>query len=79
MHLLLACFRTALGIKGVKVLGCGVHDLLDLTLANAHAGLRCDVVDDPFKGRLDGLSGHPLLQPMRVALGGQVQLRIPRK
>jgi hypothetical protein len=61
MRLLLDFFRTALGIKGIKVLGRGVDDLLDLTRAKADAGLRFDVVNDPFTGRLDRLSGHPLL------------------
>src|SRR5438105_275416 len=40
MHLLLDFFRTALGIKGIKVLGRGVDDLLDLTFAKAYACIR---------------------------------------
>ena len=79
MRSLLDFLRAGLGIKGVKVLGRGVDDLLHLTLANAHAGFRFDVVDDPFKGLLHRLDGHPLLQPMRVAIGGEVQLRVPWK
>ena len=69
MRLLLDFWRTGLGIKGVKVLGRAVDDLLDLTLANAHGGFRFDVIGNLVKGHLGGLGGHPLLQPMRVATG----------
>src|SRR6266850_6015592 len=65
------------GIKGVKILGRPVDDVLDLTLANAHGGFRFDVMGNLVKGHLGGLGGHPLLQPMRVAMNGQVQLCIP--
>src|SRR6266436_2738484 len=70
---------TGLGIKGVKVLGRVVDDLLDLRLAQAHAGLRCDVVSDRFKGYLGRLGRHPFLQPMRVVTRRQVQLGIVGK
>ena len=72
-------FRTGLGIKGVKVLGGAIDDLLDLTLANAHGGFRFHVIGHFVKGHLGGLGGHPLLQPMRVTTGGEVQLRIAWK
>jgi len=67
------------GVKGVKVLGCPVDDLLDLRLAQAYAGFRLDVGDDFFKGPLHRFGRHALLQPMRVAPGRQVQLGIAGK
>ena len=39
--------------------------------------VRFDVMGHLVKGHLGGLGGHPLLQPMRVAMHGQVQLGIP--
>ena len=72
-------FRTGLGIKGVKVLGGAIDDLLDLTLAKAHGGFRFNVIGNFVKGHLGGLGCHPLLQPMRVTMDGEVQLCIAWK
>ena len=70
---------TGLGIKGVKILGCRRDDLLNLTFANAYTGFGFDVACHAFKGHLCRLGRHAFLQAMRVALGGQIQLRIAWK